>query len=449
VNENLPHDTGAEMATLGALLLDPARIPEIAQIAPPEDFYSPRHEEIAAMIYSLHEEGRRTDMVSLASHMMATGRIVKLGGSPYLQNLVDAAPGGFSGPHHAEIVRKHAQLRLLATTGAWLQSAGTDPGTDLQDVPDLLAKGIDRLRATLERVPLATVPATGDLIEAALDAAEHADDSARIKTGFRDLDELYNGHTRGHLIIIGARPSVGKTVVATDFARAAAIVQRVPTLYATLEIGTPEIMARLLAAESKVNLTRIIKAQCTAEDWARLGRGAAALAQAPLYIHDPATLTVGGLRQSAEALIRTTGLGLIIVDYLQLVTGDKAESRQQQVSGIVRALHALGRDLQVPVIACAQINRGPEGRADKTPMMSDLRESGEIEAAAHTVLLLHREDMYEAESPRTGEIDVIVAKQRAGQRGTVTLAFQGHYARCASFQADTDWTPSGAHASAR
>jgi replicative DNA helicase len=443
--DRMPHDPQAEMATLGALLLDATRIPEVAQIAPPGDFYSPQHEEIAATIYRLHEEGKRTDLVSLTSHMMATGRIVKLGGAPYLQNLINAAPGGFSGPYHAEIVRKHAQQRLLATVGTWLANAGTNPGTEMEDIPDLLAKGIDRLRAALERVPLATAPSTGDLMESALDAAEHADASVRIKTGFRDLDEIYNGHTRGHLIIIGARPSVGKTVMATDFARNAAIVQRVPTLYATLEIGTPEIMARLLAAESKVNLSRILKAQCTADDWTCIGRGASALAQAPLYIHDPATLTVGSLRQSAEALLRTTGLGLIIVDYLQLVTGDKAESRQQQVSGIVRGLHALGRDLEVPVIACAQINRGPEQRTDKRPAMSDLRESGEIEAAAHTVLLLHREDMYEAESPRAGEIDVIIAKQRAGQRGTVTLAFQGHYARCASFRSDdVSWSPSGA-----
>lgn len=434
----LPHDPAAELAALGAMLHDPGQIPVIAQIAPPQDFYDPKHEEIAETIYRLHEAGQPIDLVSLTSHLMGTGRITKLGGTPYLQKAMDTALGGFTGPYHAEIVRRHAQQRMLATVGAWLQGAGTNPGTVLEDIPDLLAAGIDRLREALERVPLATAPAAADLIEAALDAAEHTDATARIRTGFRDLDEMYLGHTPGHLIIIGARPSTGKTVVALDFARNAAIVQRVPTLFATLEVGTPEIMARLLAAQSRVDLGRIQKAQCTDEDWARLARGARDLADAPLHIHEPASLTLGGLRQAAQALRRTTGLGLIIVDYLQLMTGGKAENRQQQVSEITRGLQHLARDLQVPVVACAQINRGPEGRVDKRPQMSDLRESGEMEAAANTVLLLHRDDMYEDESPRAGEIDVIIAKQRAGQRGVVTLAFQGHYARCASMHHDTN-----------
>lgn len=439
----LPHDPRAEAATLGAMLHDPAQIPEISQIARAEDFHLARNEEIAAAIYRLHDEGKPTDPVSLASHFMATGRIGKMGGAPYLYQLMDAVPIAATGPVHAEIVRRHAQQRLIASTGTWLQQAGMHPGTDLDDIPELLAKAIDRLRETLERVPLATIPRTGELLEAALAAAEKRDEQASIRTGFDALDEVYNGHVAGHLIVIGARPSVGKTVVATDCARNAAIVQRIPTLFATLEVNTAEIMARLLSAQSRVELSHILKAKCTPDDWTRLARGAHDLADAPLHIHEPASLTLGGLRQAAESLRRTTGLGLIVVDYLQLMTGGKAESRQQQVSEITRGLQHLARDLKVPVIACAQINRGPEGRTDKRPMMSDLRESGELEAAANTVLLLHREDMYEPESPNAGEIEVIIAKQRSGQRGTVKLAFQGHYARCASLAKDA-WTPHAA-----
>lgn len=444
MTRELPHDDDAERATLGAMLLDAREIPAIAQVAPAQDFYNPRHEEIAATLHRLHDEGAKTDVVSLTSHFMATGRIGKIGGAPYLHTLMGCVATAANGQYHAEIVHKHAQQRLIADTGSWLLEAGTHPGTDLDDIPDLLAKSIDRLRATLERVPLATIPTTGDLIEDALQAAERPDATPSIPTGFPDLDEVYNGHTPGHLIILGARPSVGKTVVATDCARNAAIVQRIPTLYATLEVGTGEIMARLLAAQSRVNLKRIIKAQCDADDWARLAVGARALADAPLHIHEPPALTLGGLRQAAQALQRTSGLGLIIVDYLQLMVGGRAESRQQQVSEITRGLQRLARELHVPVIACAQINRGPEGRVDKRPQMSDLRESGEMEAAANTVILLHREDMYEAESPRAGEIDLIIAKQRSGQRGTVTLAFQGHYARCASMHPDPHWRPSDA-----
>ncbi len=429
----LPYDEGAERAALGAMLLSERQIAVISQIAKPEDFHVPRHEELAAAIYRLHDDGQQVDAVTLADHLLSIGRIDKIGGAAYLHTLMDSVPVAANGPHYAEIVRKRALQRLMVTVGRQVANAGAHPGTDLQDIPDVLTAAIDRLGNALSHVPDSGILTTGELLDGALDAAERIDATEWIHTGFPDIDDIYLGHAPGHLILIGARPSVGKTLFALDLARNAAIVQRVPTLFVSLEMSSGEIMARLLAAQARVELGRIKRATCDDNDWRRLARAASSLVDAPLYIDDAGGVTVAALRNTAKHLQRTTGLGLIIVDYLQMMSGGNADNPRLRVAGIARGLKELATALKVPVIACAQINRGPEQRTDKRPLMSDLTESGEMEAAASTVALLYREEMHERESPRAGEIDVIFAKQRDGQTGTITLAFQGHYARCASF----------------
>jgi replicative DNA helicase len=253
-----------------------------------------------------------------------------------------------------------------------------------------------------------------------------------IPTGFAELDELTNGLHPGQLIIVAARPALGKSTLALDFARACSIKHNLPSVIFSLEMGRNEIAMRLLSAEARVALHHMRSGSMTDEDWTRLARQMPAVTEAPLYIDDSPNLSMMEIRAKCRRLKQRNDLQMIVIDYLQLMqTGGsrRPESRQQEVSEMSRNLKLLAKELEVPVIALSQLNRGPEQRTDKKPMVSDLRESGSIEQDADMVILLHREDAYEKESPRAGEADLIVAKHRNGPTATITVAFQGHYSR--------------------
>jgi replicative DNA helicase len=251
-----------------------------------------------------------------------------------------------------------------------------------------------------------------------------------IPTGFTELDQITNGLHPGQMITVAGRPGAGKSTLGMDFARSAAVKHGKPTVFFSLEMSKLEIMMRLFSAESRIPLRNMRSGHMTDEDWTRMARRSGELAEAPLFIDDSPNLTMMEIRAKARRLKQRHGLQLIVIDYLQLMTsGKRVESRQQEVSEFSRAIKLLAKELEVPVVALSQLNRGPEQRTDKKPMLSDLRESGSIEQDSDLVLLVHREDMYERESPRAGEADLIIAKHRNGQTGTVTVAFQGHYSR--------------------
>jgi replicative DNA helicase len=273
----------------------------------------------------------------------------------------------------------------------------------------------------------------------ALDAAEKPVEGERIRTSWPDLNQLYAGHFPKHLVILGARPAVGKTLIALGMARHAAIEAGIATLYISLEISDREVIYRLLACEAGIELSHLIESRCTDADWDKLARARRVIDPAPFYVHDADSITVAGVDRAIASVERRHGvkIGLVVIDYLQLM--DAAENkrtanRQEEVASLSRGLKKLAKKRDISIIACAQLNRGPTQRADKKPTMSDLRESGAIEADADNILLLHREA--DPESPRVGEIDVIVEKQRNGPKGTVTLAFQGHRGRAMSMSAD-------------
>ena len=251
-----------------------------------------------------------------------------------------------------------------------------------------------------------------------------------VPTGFADLDALTNGLHAGQMIVIAARPAIGKSTLALDFARAAAIRNGMTTVLFSLEMGRNEITMRLLSAESRVSLQTMRTGQMNDDDWARLARRMSEVADAPLFIDDSPNMSMMEIRAKCRRLKQRHDLKFVIVDYLQLMSSPRrVENRQQEVSELSRSLKLLAKELQVPVVALSQLNRGPEQRTDKKPLLSDLRESGSIEQDSDVVILLHREDHYEAESPRAGEADLIVAKHRNGPTATVTVAFQGHYSR--------------------
>jgi replicative DNA helicase len=253
-----------------------------------------------------------------------------------------------------------------------------------------------------------------------------------VPTGFAEMDDLTNGFHGGQLIIVAARPALGKSTLALDFARAASIGNDQPSIFFSLEMGRSEIAMRLLAAEASVPLQSMRKGTVDQRDWNKLAAVRGRINDAPLYIDDSPNMTLVEIRAKCRRLKQRVGLKLVVIDYLQLMTsGKRVESRQQEVSEFSRALKLLAKELQVPVIALSQLNRGPEQRADKMPAISDLRESGSLEQDADMVILLHRESAYEKDNPRAGEADLIVAKHRNGPTRTVTVAFHGHYSRFA------------------
>jgi replicative DNA helicase len=388
------HDRAAERAMLGAILLSGKNPESVAEAIKASDLYVPAHEEIFSVALELARDGRACDAVTVADRLRSIGRLEKVGGFAYLHELTANASDAYTGRYHAEIVLKFSQLRLLARTGMGLFQAGSNPATDLDDVPELYANGIRALQESASRTPGRTSPSVADMFTASLDEIEHPENVSVIHTGFPDLDEFYEGHAPGQLVIIGARPSCGKTLFALDLARHAAIVQRIPTLYITLEISRAAAMRRIIAAQAGVELRRLKDGTCTDRDWERIARLGNVFAGAPLYLEKPRGLTMGGLRQYATDMRQSADLGLIVIDYLQLMTPGKGENRQVQVAGLSRELKLLADELEIPVIVLAQLNRGSEQRTDKRPVMSDFRESGALEQDADNVLLLHREDMY-------------------------------------------------------
>jgi replicative DNA helicase len=273
-----------------------------------------------------------------------------------------------------------------------------------------------------------------EAIQTAVDEIELASgrdgEMAGVPTGFADLDELTNGLHPGQLIIVAARPGLGKSTLALDFARAATVKHQMPTIFFSLEMGRSEIATRLLAAESSIPMHTLRKGNMNQQDWTRLANTRGAIADAPLYIDDSPNMTLVEIRAKCRRLSQRAGLKLVVIDYLQLMTsGKKVENRQQEVSEFSRALKLLAKELQVPVVALSQLNRNSEQRADKKPALSDLRESGSLEQDADIVILLHRETGVERDDPRAGEADLIVAKHRNGRQDTIGVAFSGMYSR--------------------
>ncbi|NTW42828.1 MAG: replicative DNA helicase, partial [Cellulomonadaceae bacterium] len=257
-----------------------------------------------------------------------------------------------------------------------------------------------------------------------------------IPTGFADLDRLTNGLHPGQMIVIAARPAIGKSTLGIDIARSASIKHNRTSVVFSLEMSRTEITMRLLSAEARIHLQKMRSGQMGEDDWQKLAATMGKISEAPLFIDDSPNMSLMEIRAKCRRLKQKHNLELVIIDYLQLMSsGKRVESRQQEVSEFSRALKLLAKELEVPVIAISQLNRGPEQRTDKRPMMSDLRESGSIEQDADMVILLHREDAYEKESPRAGEADLIVAKHRNGPTDTITVAFQGHYSRFVDMQA--------------
>jgi replicative DNA helicase len=439
-----PSDHVAEQSVLGGMLLSKTAIDEVTGILTGPDFYRPAHEAVFEAIVDLRERNVPADVVTVAELLAKSGDLERCGGRMYLHTLISHVPTAANAGYYADIVRKYSALRLLVATGVRLAGMGNNSDTDLADVPELLGVAIRDLTAVLNATPGTTVPTIGDLFIDTLDGIEHPPANRHVPTGIHDLDAVLGGGLNpGQLALIAARPAVGKSVMGFGLARKAAIGAGIPTLFVTLEMSADDIMRRLISAEAAVNLHHLQSNQLDERDWGLISRITERVLAAPLHIDNTPGISAAQLRNTIRTLRRTTGVGLVIVDYLQLMTPPKAENREQRIAALSRDLKSMAQEFQVPIVALCQINRESEKRSDKRPAMSDLRESGSLEQEADVIVLMHREDAYERETPRAGECDLILAKNRSGPTATITVAFQGHYARVVDM-ATPDWSPHSA-----
>ncbi|MGV8885833.1 MAG: replicative DNA helicase [Microbacteriaceae bacterium] len=426
-----PHDLLAEQSAIGGMLLSKDAVADVVEVVRGADFYLPKHEVIFEAVLNLYSRGEPTDVIAVTDELTKTALLSRAGGAEYLHTLTGLVPTAANAGFYSTIVAEKAVLRRLVEAGTRIVQMGYASEGEVVDlVNNAQAEiyGVTGDTQAEDYVPLTTaVTAAIDEIE----AAQGRDGSMTgVPTGFKELDDLTNGFHPGQMIIIAARPAIGKSTLGLDIARAAAIHHDMPTIVFSLEMGRSEIAMRLLSAEASVPLQHMRKGTVHTQDWTTIAQTRGRINDAPLYIDDSPNMTLVEIRSKCRRLKQQVGLKMVIIDYLQLMTsGKRVESRQQEVSEFSRALKLLAKELEVPVIAISQLNRGAEQRADKKPAISDLRESGSIEQDADMVILLHRESAYEADSPRAGEADLIVAKHRNGPTRTITVGFHGHFSR--------------------
>jgi replicative DNA helicase len=430
-----PQDIAAEQCVLGSMILSKDAIADVVERLRSADFYRPAHQIVYDTVLDLYGRGEPADMVTVIAELNKTGQLTKIGGGSYVHTLIDMVPTAANAGYYANLVVERAVLRRLVEAGTkvaqigWGAAAGS--GLEVDEAVDRAQQAV--YEVTEQRAG-EDYEALEELLAGTLDEMESISNRAGamigIPTGFTDLDAYTNGLHPGQLVVVAARPGAGKSTLALDMARSCSIRHGMTSVVFSLEMSKSEITMRLLSAEARVPLHAMRSGTMSDDNWAQLARRMGEISDAPLFIDDSPNMTLMEIRAKARRLKQRHDLRLVVIDYLQLMTPPKRlDSRQQEVSELSRGLKLLAKELDVPVIMVSQLNRGPEQRQDKRPMLADLRESGAVEQDSDVVVLLYREDMYEKESTRAGEADLILAKHRNGPTGVVTVAFQGHYSR--------------------
>jgi replicative DNA helicase len=430
-----PHNLQAEESLLGAMLLSRDAIAAAVEACATDDFYKPAHGHIFEAVCSLYGQGEPADPVTVADELRRADLLDAIGGTATLISLQANTPATANAGRYARIVEEHALLRRLIGVANEIAEIG-------YGVPDDIEAVVDRAESMVfevaERRVTDTLKPLHDLLSDSLDRLEALYDRGEsitgVPTGYLDLDERLSGLQPSNLIIVGARPAMGKTSFALGIAAHAAMEARTPVLVFSLEMSHAEITSRLLCAEARVDATRIRNGKLLESDWPKISHAISRLGEAPIYIDDNPNLTVMEIRAKARRLKSRLGeLGCIVVDYLQLMSGrHNAENRQVEVSEISRGLKILARELEVPVVALSQLSRNLEMRADKRPVLADLRESGSLEQDADVVMFIYRDEIYNPESADRGTAEVIVSKHRNGPTGVTQLAFLDHFTRFAN-----------------
>lgn len=429
-----PHDEGAEQAVIGAIQLSRNEIANVIEtLRDSSDLYRPAHQTIYETVIDMYGRGKPVDPRTLTAELRERGELVRVGGAPYLHHCVNQVPVAAHAQHYAEIVRDVAILRRVLEVADRTRQAVYEAKGDPTGIVDEAQLALAGALGNSDTATDTHVSAdTEDYLDR-LETFQREGRSLGVPTGFIDLDSLFGGWMPGQIIIVAARPAMGKSTLALDFARAAAVTNGLPTVMFSMEMGRDEIKHRLYSAQGRIPLHHIRQqGGMTDDDWARFAKIMPRVDNAPLHIDTDPNKSVARIQARCRALQQNGGLRLVIIDYLQLMQSGgsrRGENRQQEIADITRALKLTAMELEVPIIVLSQLNRGPEQRADKVPMVSDLRESGAIENDADIVILIHREDAYDKNSPRAGEADLIVGKNRNGPTASISVAAQLYLSR--------------------
>jgi replicative DNA helicase len=425
-----PQNVEAEQAVLGAIFLEPTSLTLTSEILIPEDFYRAAHQKIFNVMLKLNDHGKAVDLITVTEELAASKLLEDTGGVSYLSELAGSVPTAANIEYYARIVEEKSLLRRLIRTATGIAQDGY---TREDEVETLLSEAEKNIMEVAQRKNAGAFHTIKDVLVRTYDNIElmhnRKGDITGIATGFAELDRMTAGFQRNDLIIVGARPSVGKTAFALNIAQNVATKTGENVAIFSLEMGAEQLVMRMLCAEGNIDAGRLRTGSLTDEDWGKLTMAMGSLSNAGIFIDDTPGVRISDIRSKCRRLKQEHGLGMILIDYLQLILGSgrSGENRQQEVSEISRSLKQLARELQVPVIALSQLSRGVEQRQDKRPMMSDIRESGSIEQDADIVAFLYRDDYYDKESENKNIIEIIIAKQRNGPTGTVQLAFVKEY----------------------
>jgi len=423
-----PQNIEAEMSVLGSLMLDKDAIIKIADLVHPDDFYKDANRLIYETMLELFEDREPIDVLSLSNHLEEKKNLEEVGGSGYLTDLVNSVPTASNVVHYAKVVQKKSLLRKLISTASDIVELGYQ---EAEDVEKVLDEAEQKLFAVSQKYVKADFVPLKTYLESAfnrIDELHKGDRDIRgVPTGFQDLDNILAGLQKSDLVILASRPSIGKTSLALDIARYLGVQKKIPVGVFSLEMSSDQLVDRLLAAEARVDAWRIrtgrLRSSDEEDDFAKIGEAMGILSEAPIYIDDSARANVMEIRTLARRLQAEHNLGLIIIDYLQLMEGRTSDNRVQEVSEISRSLKGLARELNIPVLALSQLSRAVENRSPQIPKLSDLRESGSIEQDADVVMFLYREDREKPDTPNKNVIQVIVSKHRNGPLGTASLYF--------------------------
>ena len=438
-----PHSIDAEQAVLGGLMLAPDALDKVADRLGEQDFYRRDHRLIWRAITELAGKGMPCDAVTLGDWFSGNGMADMMGGAGYLIELANATPSAANIAAYADIVREKSVLRQLIDVGTGITEDGYQAeGKTVQEALESAEQAVFKIAESGSRGKKDTVSmreAVKDAFRILSERFENQGQLTGISTGFKDLDELTSGLQPSDLIIVAARPSMGKTAFSVNIAEAAALKAKQPVVIFSMEMSASQLAFRLISSIGRIHQQHLRNGDLAEEDWPRVTNAIAILSDAKIFIDDTPGLSPVELRSRARRIHRDNGgLGLIVIDYLQLmqVPGNK-ENRATEISEISRSLKGLAKELNVPVIALSQLNRSLEQRADKRPMMSDLRESGAIEQDADVIMFIYRDDYYNKESPDKGLAEIIVGKQRNGPTDTVKLTFLGHYTKFENYMPDS------------
>ena len=423
-----PQNIDAEQAVLGTILLQEQSILKVAEILSPEDFYRDAHKTIFRAMLDLFERREPHDLITVTDLLASTNKLERVGGAAYLASLTDLIP--FSGPlvHHAELIRKKSILRQLIQTSSEVAARCYEDQDDIDALVDEAEKTIFEIAQSKKKQ---SFQAMSDVVPRAFDRITRLFDRQEqitgIATGYAGLDRMTAGLQPADLIIVAGRPSMGKTALAMNIVQHVAVADHIPVAVFSLEMSVEQLALRMLCSIGRIDSQRIRTGRLIEKDWPDLTRATGMLTESPIFIDDTAGIGVLEMRAKARRLKTEHDLGMVVVDYLQLMQGrSRTENRAQEISDISRSLKAMAKELEVPVIALSQLNRSLESRTDKRPQLSDLRESGAIEQDADVIAFIYRDEVYNKaeDNPNRGLAEIIVGKQRNGPTGTVKLTFR-------------------------